>query len=233
MPDDTRRDAPTNDEQRQAQLREDGGARTEGEGRPPEPAADTPQLAEQGQPSPRGESQQPAQQQPPGPEGNTNLDPWEIHDAVMDSAEETRDAELDFEIEQNGQTRTGSLQCTMHMPDWGVYQAVVGALPDELMDWMADMAEEFGNERDFEEIIQDEDVDTPRIIWDEQCVKQFRRILDDCLEHTPPAGRDKLTESPMRNIIYSMNPNTALAGLAFRAIEMSSNRDGVSNFRVE
>ena len=233
MPDDTQRDAPPEDEQRQAQFREDGGTRTESGERAQSPAADTPQLAEQGRPSAREEGQQPAQQQPPGPEENTNLDPWEIHDAVMDSAGETRDAELDFEIEKNGQTRTGTLQCTMGMPDWAVYQAVVGALPDELMDWMADMAEEYGNERDFEEIVQDEDIDTPRIIWDEKCVKQFRRILDDCLEHTPPAGRDKLPETPFRNIIYSMNPNTALAGLAFQAIEMAASRDGVSNFRVE
>lgn len=170
---------------------------------------------------------------PPGTESKTDLDPWEIHDAVMNSANETRSAELTFEVERGGTVQTGTLQCTLHMPDWGKYQAVVGALPDELIEWMEEVAEEYGNERDFEEVIEDEDVDMPRIIWDEKCVEQFRRILDGNLEHTPPEGQDKLTETPFRDLIYSLNPNRSLAGLAFAAIEMASNRDGVSQFRVE
>jgi|GEM_PF-4142928 len=193
----------------------------------PRPAESGQRQQSPDQPPQRGQQQ--SQQQPPqqSPQDNVQLDPWEIHDNIVNSMNKSETAFID--------TEWGELRYTVQMPDKGIYQAAVGSLPDELMEWMTDVADEYGNDADLDDLIRRNEVDPPRIVFGEKVMDTFDRLLRECIEHDPKSGNPdhKLTQTPTNDIIRGMDPNQQTVPLGFQCIRLGSERSGIRGFRME
>jgi outer membrane biosynthesis protein TonB len=208
----------------QGQQQPQQPAQGQQDARPPQANQQRQQASQPPQQSPQQSSQQPTQQ---SAQDNVQLDPWEIHQNVVNSMDKSETAFID--------TKWGELRYTVHMPDKGIYQAAVGSLPDDLLDWMGEIADEYGNDADLDELIRSGEVDPPRIVYGEKVMDTFDRLLRECLEHAPKSGdpNDKLTQTPTNDIIRGLDPNEHTVPLGFQCIRLGAERSGIRNFRME